>query len=79
MQLVLKTKTMKKIELKQLRLINFKGVADQTIEFSKVTRISGANRTGKTTIYDAFTFLLFGKDSAGKQDFSIKPIKNGEV
>ncbi len=50
---------MKEIIIKQLSLLNFKGVRDLTIDFdARVTDISGRNGLGKTTIFDAFTWLL---------------------
>lgn len=53
---------------------NFKGVkGERVVEFSPtVTKVYGANRTGKTTIADAFRWCLFGKNSEGKADFGIK-------
>lgn len=57
-----------------MHIQNFKGCKDRTIEFGEKTRISGANATGKTTIFDAFTWLLFGKDSLGSSDFEIRPL-----
>lgn len=60
---------MKKIVLKSLSLINFKGVREFTANFSESgTVICGDNGTGKTTLYDAYLWLLFGKDSAGRGD-----------
>lgn len=62
-----------KIILTRLVLLNFKGVREQVVSFDeKQTTISGANATGKTTIFDAFTWLLFGKDSQDRKDFDIK-------
>lgn len=70
---------MKRIAIKSLHIQNFKGCKDRSIEFGGKTRISGANATGKTTIFDAFTWLLFGKDSNGSAKFDIRPLdKNGE-
>ncbi|EDS77357.1 putative RecF/RecN/SMC N domain [Clostridium botulinum C str. Eklund] len=76
----------KNIFLKKLALRNFKGIKDLNIDFSKVTNIYGENATGKTTIVDAFTWLLFDKDSqdrvAGDKEsnFQIKTLdKNGQV
>ena len=67
------------IELKKLELLNFKGIKEKTIEFGRETNIFGRNETGKTTIFDSFTWLLFGKDSSNRSDFNIKTIdKNGE-
>ena len=68
---------MRTIKLKSLSLANFKGVRSQEIAFSEqVTVISGENGIGKTTIFDAFLWLLFGKDSKGRSDsnFNIKTI-----
>lgn len=71
---------MKKIELKYLKLSYFKGVEEIEINFDKITNIYGDNATGKTTIFDAYSWLLFGKDSANNSNFNIKTIKsNGEV
>lgn len=63
-----------KIILVKLVLTNFKGVRRQEIEFGDVTTISGPNASGKTTINDAFTWLLFDKDSAGRTSFEIKTL-----
>lgn len=63
-----------KIILKELRLRNFKGAADQTVTFSEDTEINGANATGKTRIFDAWSWVLFGKDSEDRKDFSIKAL-----
>ena len=63
----------KKIIIKKLHLLNFKGIRDFTIEFNeRQTSIYGCNGSGKTTIFDAFTWLLFGKDSLDRKAFSIK-------
>ena len=63
-----------KIELKKLTLLNFKGAAKQEVEFSDRTSILGQNASGKTRLWDAWCFLLFGKDSQDKNDFSIKSL-----
>lgn len=58
-----------------MKLTRFKGVHDLVIEFSpSETNIFGANGTGKTTIFDAFTWVLFGKDSTDRKDFEIKTL-----
>lgn len=62
------------ITIKSISLLNFKGIKDQLIEFGTTTDIFGANGTGKTTIFDAFTWLLFGKDSTDRKDFEIKTL-----
>lgn len=66
------------LRIKTLRLQNFKGIKELTIDFNCLsTNIFGRNATGKTTINDAFTWLLFGKDSSGSAKFDIKP-KNAD-
>lgn len=65
---------MKNIELKSLALRNFKGIKALDIDFAKVTNISGENATGKTSIFDAFTWLLFNKNSENRTDFDVKPL-----
>ncbi len=65
----------KQLRIKSLTLINFKGMRNVTVAFGdRVTAISGRNGTGKTTIADAFAWLLWGKDSKGNSDskFGIK-------
>lgn len=68
-----------RIKIKNLKLQNFKGIKDLTIEFKDTTNISGDNAVGKTTIFDAYSWLLWDKDSLNRKDFSIKPFdKNGQ-
>ena len=69
-----------KIILKKLKLTNFKGIKDLEINFKdKITNISGDNAVGKTTIFDAYSWLLWDKDSLNRKDFAIKPYdKDGE-
>lgn len=63
-----------KIKLLKMRIQNFKGCKDREISFDDRTNIKGANATGKTTVFDAFTWLLFGKDSLGSAKFDIRPL-----
>ncbi|WP_313152098.1 DUF2813 domain-containing protein [Lacrimispora sp.] len=61
------------LRLKKIYIENFKGIKQLAIDFQEKTIISGQNATGKTTIMDSFTWLLFNKDSEGKSDFDIRP------
>lgn len=71
---------MKRIELKKIGMTNFKGARNVEILFNGDTNIYGDNGTGKSTIFDAFTWLLFGKNADDKKDFSIKTYdENGET
>ena len=65
------------IVLQSLHLVNFKGARDLELSFSPGTSmVKGENGTGKTTVFDAFTWLLFGKDSTQRSDsnFNIKTL-----
>ena len=63
------------IKLYSLKLKNFKGIKEFQIDFNcKNTNIYGANATGKTTIFDAFKWLFFDKDSNDRKDFNIKTL-----
>lgn len=62
------------IKIESINLVNFKGAKNQSIAFGDRTNIFGANATGKTTIFDAFTWLLFGKDSSDRKDFEVKTL-----
>ena len=64
---------MKTLLLKSLRIENFKGCKKREIQFGSVTDIYGNNGTGKTTIADAFTWLLFDRDSSGSTKFGVRP------
>lgn len=66
----------KSIFLEKLILKNFKGIKDLAIDFGKETNVYGDNATGKTSIFDAFTWLLFDKDSQDKSKFDVQPLDN---
>ena len=71
---------MQEMILKTLQLQNFKGIENLTIDFKNETIIEGKNGSGKTTIFDAYSWLLWDKDSNSRKDFDIKPFnKNGET
>lgn len=63
-----------RIILKSLHMENFKGIKSLEVNFSNKTSIKGQNAAGKTTIFDAFTWLLFNKNSAGEEKFNIRPL-----
>lgn len=71
---------MKEIKLLQLKIENFKGCAFADIEFGgRDGAIYGRNGAGKSTIYDALCWLLFGKDSKGSATFDLMPLEGGLV
>jgi exonuclease SbcC len=64
----------KNVEVKELTLSYFKGAKSLQIGFSHITNIYGDNSTYKSTLFDGFDWLLFGKNANGESDtkFSIK-------
>lgn len=70
-----------KLILKEMSLRNFKGIRNQSFEFNeKETFIHGKNGSGKTSLYDAYLWCLFGKDHNGKSDHELKTYdKNGKT
>ena len=74
---------MTEIKINRLRLENFKCHRSLTLDFmGGNASIYGDNATGKTSVYDALTWLLFGKDSSGngEKNIEIKPLDaSGEV
>lgn len=68
---------MTNIRIKRLRLENFKCHKNLTLDFmGGNASVYGDNATGKTSIYDGLTWLLFGKDSQGngEKNIEIKPL-----
>ena len=64
---------MRRIKLEHLKIENFKGLKSFSGTFSENTEIVGKNASGKTTVFDSLTWLLFDKDSNGNSNFSIRP------
>lgn len=68
---------MKRLTIKRLALHNFKGIRQAEATFSaKGATVSGDNGQGKSTIADAFCWLLIGQNAEGDSDtqFSIKTV-----
>lgn len=54
-------------------MVNWRGAKERTTNFNAdVTTIMGENGLGKSRHFDAFIWLLFGKDSKDRKDFEIK-------
>lgn len=69
---------MKKITLKKLTLQNFGNTKERTVEFGKRTQIKGRNESGKTTLGDAYSWVLTNKLMNGNQADGIRPRENGK-
>lgn len=64
---------MKKIEVREIRLTDFKGQQEKRIEFGHRTIVSGKNGCGKTTLADAFMWVFCDKDYSLKSNPDIRP------
>ena len=64
---------MKKIEVREIRLTDFKGQSEKKIEFGHKTVVSGKNGCGKTTLADAFMWVFCDKDYSLKSNPDIRP------
>lgn len=65
---------MKKILVKNIKIKNFKCFKIFEADFSSKNIIIGDNAEGKTSIYDAYLWCLFGKNSEDKKEFTFKNI-----
>ncbi|MFS8541495.1 MAG: ATP-binding protein, partial [Tissierellales bacterium] len=72
---------MNEIKLLELTLRNFKGIRQFTLSPNGLNaNVYGDNATGKTTLMDAFLWLLFDKDSQNSSNFNIKTLdQDGNV
>lgn len=62
------------VRIQKMSIENFKGIKNLEIRFDGQNAvIYGDNATGKTSLFDAFLWLLFGKDSSDRSDFGVKP------
>ena len=64
---------MKKIEVREIRLTDFKGQSEKKIGFGHRTIVSGKNGCGKTTLADAFMWVFCDKDYSLKSNPDIRP------
>jgi DNA repair exonuclease SbcCD ATPase subunit len=64
-----------KLTLTRLTLKNFKGCRNFTLDTQGFNcRVFGDNGTFKSTLFDAFVWNLFDKDSNNKKDFALKTL-----
>jgi len=67
---------MRRIALTDLSCENFKGLKRYHAIFDGNNAVvKAANGVGKTTLYDLFLWVVFGKDSTGRKDFGVRPIE----
>lgn len=68
-----------KIIFKEIIIKNFKGISNLCLNFDENKNfLEGENGIGKTSVLDAITWCLFGKNFANEKLFKIKPIIDGE-
>lgn len=71
---------MKSVKLNSITLINFKGEKNRTFEFPNMQHfVFGKNAAGKSRLFDAFTWLFFGKDQFDRDNYQIFTIENGNI
>ena len=65
---------MKTIKLHSITLVNWRGEKKRTTTFNDdaPTYILGGNGLGKSRHFDAFCWLLFGKDSRDRKDYELR-------
>lgn len=66
---------MQELKILKMSLRNFKAIKKLDADLSgNDIVITGTNGIGKTTVFDAFCWLLFGKDSRDRKDFEVKTL-----
>ncbi len=68
---------MKTIELKRIKLENYKKYSSKTVELYKKAKISGRNKAGKSTLMDAYFDTLTGKLADGTLPNEVRKKENG--
>lgn len=61
---------MKKVTLKRLTLENWRA-QNRTVDFAERTVVRGANGAGKSTVFDAFLWLLTGVDAQNRTNYDL--------
>lgn len=68
------------LKIESIKISNFKCFSNAEICFDDdEVSVYGDNETGKSSIFDAFCWCLFGKDSQGNSNFSIIPTYSTNV
>jgi len=62
------------MKLLGMEITNFKGIKYLKIDFTHRTSIIGKNGTCKTTVPDAYNWVMEGKDSQGNTKFDVRPL-----
>lgn len=63
------------IKLKKLMLQNFKGMKEKEVVLKgENASLLGQNASGKTSVFDSLTWVLFDKDSTGASKFQVRPL-----
>lgn len=69
-----------KAVIRSLTVENFKGFDFFSLVIDgKNADVTGANATGKTSLYDGFLWLFTDKDSQGRSNFEVKPLNKDGV
>ena len=69
-----------KIVLKTLKIRSFKKIPDLTLNFSAgLNMLIGRNGSGKSSVLDAITWCLFGKDFTDRKKFYLMPLNSDQT